>query len=262
MSEETAEERAFLLRSLDDLDAERAAGDLDEEQFASLRERYLARLAQLGDAAPASAGGPPEVAAGVASSGARESTGRVTGRLSSRRARLVTGWSAFGCFAVAAVLLGMAVAKVGPFAPAPTLSKAVRIQIMLGEAGILGGKGDLAQAVATYDRVLALDPRQEVALAGVGWLSRLEGLGHHDASLVRDGDAAIALDVRVHPFYATARAYDGVALLRDGRDAAAAAAQFDEMLADHPTAALVGSVTSEARTAFARAHLPVPSAFR
>ena len=40
-------ERDFLLRSLDDLDAERAAGDLDTSDHAALADDYTRRLAEV-----------------------------------------------------------------------------------------------------------------------------------------------------------------------------------------------------------------------
>lgn len=43
--EELEEERDFLLRSIDDLDSEFAAGDLDESDYRSLRDDYTARAA-------------------------------------------------------------------------------------------------------------------------------------------------------------------------------------------------------------------------
>ena len=42
---ELEEERDFLLRSLDDLDRERAAGDLDPADYVALKEDYTARAA-------------------------------------------------------------------------------------------------------------------------------------------------------------------------------------------------------------------------
>ncbi len=39
------EERDFLLRSLDDLDAERAAGNIDDETYERLHDDYTARAA-------------------------------------------------------------------------------------------------------------------------------------------------------------------------------------------------------------------------
>jgi tetratricopeptide (TPR) repeat protein len=44
---ELEEERDFLLRSLDDLEAERAAGELDEDDYRSLRDGYTARAAEV-----------------------------------------------------------------------------------------------------------------------------------------------------------------------------------------------------------------------
>lgn len=48
-----ADERAFLERSLADLDAEHAAGDLDDADHAALRARYEAKLAAARTAPPA-----------------------------------------------------------------------------------------------------------------------------------------------------------------------------------------------------------------
>ena len=42
---ELEEERRFLLRSLDDLEREHDAGDVDEHDFAALRDGYVARAA-------------------------------------------------------------------------------------------------------------------------------------------------------------------------------------------------------------------------
>ena len=42
---ELEEERRFLLRSLDDLDRERAAGDVDEVDYRALRDGYTSRAA-------------------------------------------------------------------------------------------------------------------------------------------------------------------------------------------------------------------------
>ncbi len=41
------EERDFLLKSLEDLEAERAAGDISEADYVSLRDDYTARAAEV-----------------------------------------------------------------------------------------------------------------------------------------------------------------------------------------------------------------------
>ena len=58
------EERHFLLRSLDDLDAERAEGNIDDETYARLHADYTARAARVihrldGDPVEAVTGPPP-----------------------------------------------------------------------------------------------------------------------------------------------------------------------------------------------------------
>jgi hypothetical protein len=44
---ELEEERDFLLRSLDQLEAERDAGELDEDDYRSLKDGYTARAAEV-----------------------------------------------------------------------------------------------------------------------------------------------------------------------------------------------------------------------
>ncbi len=47
MSEDLRDEQQFLLRSLRDLDNERAAGDIDEADYATLRDGYISRTAAI-----------------------------------------------------------------------------------------------------------------------------------------------------------------------------------------------------------------------
>lgn len=47
MSEDLCHEQQFLLRSLRDLDNERAAGDIDDADYAALRDGYIARTAAI-----------------------------------------------------------------------------------------------------------------------------------------------------------------------------------------------------------------------
>lgn len=250
---DAAEELSYLRRSIEDLERERDAGDLDEGDYLRLRASYERRLEALGDT------GEFEERDGTPGHGSARRPGRV---LSGRRGRLVTGWTAFGCFLAAAVLLVLDAFGAGPFAPAVQLSVAARVQIMLAEASVLGSKGDVTEALATYDRVLALRPTEPEALADGGWLARLAGLGRHEPQLVRNGDAEIEAAVVSDPHFALARAYDGVLLLRDRDEPRAAAAEFDAMAADHPSATLVRSVRSDALIAFVRAGMAAPAVFR
>lgn len=296
---ELLEEAEYVRRSLAELEAEHAAGELDGADYETLRARYearaeaaeralrtsaevpeSARAPEAGDAATAvrpSRGGRPNRAAGgrrpappgasATPSPPETSPKRRAGRpgrwLASPRRRLVVGWSAAGCFALAGCLLGLALAGVAPFArqPPSTLTLAAEIRIELGEASVLASNNDVAQAVAVYDRVLELDPDQPEALADGGWLVRLSGISQKNRQVVEGGDAEIATAVNVAPGYALARAYDGVAVFEDDGSATGAVTQFRAMLADKPSSALVASVAKVAKRAYTAAHDPVPTAF-
>jgi len=263
---ELLDEAEHVRKSLDDLDREHAAGELDRTDYEALRARYEARAAALVAALEEVA--LEEVALG-AETGDTEAVRSAAARprakrwLAPRRRRMVFGWSAAGCFALAAALVGLSVGGVAPFASSPPARMLVadQIRIELGEAGVLASNKDLVQAVAVYDRVLELDPDQPEALADGGWLARLAGLSQQSPRVVRGGDAEIAVAVAVAPGYALARAYDGVALFEDTRSPAAAAAEFTAMLADDPSATLVASVRATARAAYRAAGLPLPPPF-
>ncbi|MHB8243824.1 MAG: tetratricopeptide repeat protein [Acidimicrobiales bacterium] len=258
---ELEEELAYLRRSIEDLYNERSAGDVSEADYLRLLARYQngAEVAEQALADCLETGGPPgESVAGDRDSVRSSRPGPTRSLLSSRRARLVTGWSAFTCFALAAISVVMAVAGVGPFAPAPPLPVDVQVQAMLARASILGARGDVTQALAIYDQVLAIRPEQPEALADGGWLARLAGLAQHNAGLVRNGDAEIEAAVRVDPSYAVARAYDAVMLFRDRHEAKLAVVQLRFMLADHPTATLLSSVRSQAVAVYRAVGLPLP----
>jgi hypothetical protein len=244
-----ADEASLLRRSLEDLDREHAAGDVGDADYERLRSKYARRAGEVASLLAVQ----PARSAPSARPGDSTPSRRSSRRLATPRSRTLLGWAAFMCFVAAAGLLSADLAGVGPFASTPPLSPAARVQIMLAEASILGGRGNLAQAVATYDEVLALDPRQPVALANGGWLSRLAGLRDHDVRTVRNGDAEIEAAARLDPGYALARAYAGVVELVDRHDAAAAAAEFRAMAADRPSKTLLRQMRPYEQKAFQRA---------
>lgn len=271
--ERLVDEREFLRRSLADLEAERAAGELAAADYEQLRARYEARVAEveeaLGGTSARGAAMPAGSAAAPVSTSALEAEadgpGRARpGRLAAglRRHRSAVGWTAVGCFVAAAALLGLALGGVAPFASSGGLPLQVRIRTELAEAAALAENHNVLEAVAVYDKVLALDPRQPEALAEGGWLVRLAGLSSHRASLVRGGDNEIAEAVVVAPSLAVPRAYEATALLEDDHQPAAAAAELVAMLGDHPSHQLVSSVRGVAVRAFAAAHRSLPAAFR
>lgn len=246
-----AEELAYVESSLHDLNAERAAGDVSERDYARLCSRYEKRRDELlGELSALSSPVPPAQ---------RQATrGRTERRLGTRHARLLTGWAAFASFAAAGTLVILNATGSGPFSPPPSLSVAARVQIMLDEASVLGAKGEVTAALATYDRVLALRPHQPEALADGGWLARLAGMAEHEPDLVRNGDAEVQAAVQLDPGSAAARAYDAVLLIEDRHEPRRSVAEFQAMLTDRPEGGLLERVRGAAALAFAESHLPLP----
>jgi len=217
-------ERAFLLRSLADLDAEHAAGDLTEDRYRELHDRYtvqaatvLRALERLEQEAARSA--PP--------------------RRRRRRARVLAGVAVAAVLAVGGVLL---VRAAGDRQPGQTitgnaqsaaddldaLARAARqrpddADAQLAYATALMEDRQLVDALRAFDTAARLDPTNPVPKAYGGWIVFLAGLP--DEALTRL-DAAVAAD----PAFPDARFFRGMVLLRGRQDETAALAEFREYL--------------------------------
>lgn len=260
------DERDFLLASIEDLERERAAGDIDDASYEELRAAYVQRAAavlralELPDEPPSAGSG-----AATGTPGPETPVGgraRLVEALARRRVRRVLVAGVVVCFAGLAAILVARVA--GVRLPGQTasgslvLSSAQRVREELAQAAVLADDGELARAVALYDRVLLQVPDQPVALAYRGWFERLAGLEAHDPAVIAAGDASIGLAVRVAPTYADAEGLEGVVLLEDRHDPVAAATAFRRFLSDHPAAALLAQLRPAILAAFAEAHEPAP----
>jgi tetratricopeptide (TPR) repeat protein len=209
----TADEREFLLRSIRDLDEERAAGDIDERDYVTLRDDYTARAAEAlrGETAAT----PPPPARG----------GRT-------RLAIVAG------IAVVAVAAGLLVAhsagdRLPNEAATGSITSSTSDQLAAARRYIQDGKA--VDAVKLYDRILRSDPKQPEALAYRGWLVRLAGLPDDGLTYI---DRAIAAD----PTYPDARFFKGMILWKDKHEAAAAIAEFQAFLASNPPADAAAAV--------------------
>lgn len=173
------EERDLLLRSLEDLDAEYAAGDLDAVDYETLRDDYTARAAavirRLDQAnSPASPSEP-------SGSGQRSVP-------FGRRAGVVLALGAF------AVLAGLFLARtagergvndqITGSIDESSRTRVVRCQ-ELGSSG-----GDLVGALECFDELLLDDPENAEALAYRGWYLLLAS-----GSLQQSADASAQADV-------------------------------------------------------------------
>ena len=197
------EERDFLFRSLDDLDAEFEAGDIDESDYKTLHSDYTTRAAvairALERATP-----PP-----------------TTSQKSWKRIAL---WTLL--IVVVSGLAGVWVAEFsGSRSALGTITGSVResVRQQLFNAGqLLGTEPD--QALEIYDAVLAEEPSNAEALAYRGWLTNLEG----DPVAARGFlEEAVLAD----PTYPDARVFAAVVALSAGDTEAAAdhLAALDEL---------------------------------
>lgn len=185
------DQRDFLLRSLDDLEREHEAGDVDEHDYAALKDDYTARAAAMLRA----------IAAGRSPSRARRR--RPVGR------RAVT---LFGVLAFAG-LAGLLVAQASGRRDAGELGSGdIRQSVTekLNEARQLFSEGDAEAAIALYDEVLVDQPTNAEALTYKGW-ALYTLVGDQEAALSALLDAATA-----QPDYPDVHAFLAVVFFRSG----------------------------------------------
>lgn len=200
-------ERDHLLVSLDDLDAEFAAGDIDELDYRALSDDYVARAAAL--------------------TRALESSKLPQSRTTPVR-RTAVLWIV-GVVAIALVA-GFAMARFsGGRADGDTASGEIRLSTagLLSEAAAAFTSGDTARAIDTYGEVLELQPTNVEAMTYRGWLRYQTG---ESESASEDFDAAVDLD----PTYPDVRVFRAVLAL-DQEDFNGAAAELKAFDAAEPS---------------------------
>lgn len=245
MSEQGA--REFLFRSLDDLEAEHAAGNIDDATYERLHSDYTARAAAVLRADDEHPGRAGPVASGAAP---KTSTGR----------RVATVLGVVGFAVVVALVLASALggrapggsvtgnnAGVSDRARQRTLERAVQTrpqdpQTHLALARFLLARRHDAGAFVQYSLAASLDPANAEAQAYSGWLLYLSGAV--DDALTRL-DAALA----AQETYPDAHFFTGMALLRGKSDPAGAIPQFQRYLTlvpDGPQSDQVRSLLADA----------------
>jgi len=201
------DERDFLLRSLDDLEREHDAGDVDDHDYETLKDDYTARAARTIRA--------------IESHHARVAAAR---RPRSWR-RLVLSVAGVACFAV---LAGVLVAQAsGRRESGDALTGDIRqsTRMQLAQAVRLASDGDYGGAIDIYDDVLAGDPDNVEALTYKGWFQFLDG----DTAGIETLIAATEAD----PGYPATHAFLAVILDRAGRTETALA-ELDRLEALDP----------------------------
>jgi tetratricopeptide (TPR) repeat protein len=259
---ELDDERSFLLDSLEDLDRERAAGDLSDADYALLRDRYTHRAAEvlraLGRESSARESSAEETSAEVLS-GPVSPEGVPSSRRR-RRAVLVVGSMAL----VAAVAVAVVATQSATRLPGQTatgsvsLSRAAQLHRTLAQAETLETAGNAAGALRLYHQVLVQDPHQPEALAESGWLEFQAGVQAQDAGVLSSAQQLELEAQRAEPGAYAPHLYLGSMLLAEG-DAPGAVTQYRQFLSDGPPQSEVRAALPYIAEAFHKAGLAVPS---
>lgn len=219
------EERDFLLRSLEDLEREYAAGDVDDSDFEELKDDYTARAAAVIRAI--------------------EDRTEVVKSLRPQR-----NWqrTALGLVLVGAMAVGaswVVFRNAGTRAPGQGLTGDIRqdssnlilqAQGLTGQAQASLQAGDSAKAikqfesaVQTYDKALEISPENVQALTYRGWVLHTIALSSEPSVAVEfDRQALEYLDeaIAIDPLYSDARVFRAI-LERNAGDFAAAKVDLD-----------------------------------
>lgn len=258
------DERDFLLRSIEDLESERAAGDLAAADYEALRDDYTARaavvlrtLAHVPDHSEA----PPGDDAGVGEPNALERPAEAPDAGRPRRRRRLLLWGALAAFAIAAVVL--VVAEVTARLPGQTssgsitLSRTQQLERSLAQAETLENEGKLSQALVLYRQVLAQDPTQEQALAESGWLEYEAGAAAKNSTLLSRGQGDELAAEHTDPSAYAPHLYLGSMLLVENQSSSAAD-EFSRFLASSPPVTVEQTAWPYVVRAFTQAGRPVP----
>jgi tetratricopeptide (TPR) repeat protein len=187
------EERDFLLRSLDDLEREHDAGDVDDPDYLALRDDYTARAAAVIRTLEQERVAPSASAASA-----------TPGRRWPRRLAWVALIAAF------AVVAGVLMARAsGSRRDGDTATGDIPLSTrqLLIDAQTKASQGDLPGAIKIYDKALSEQPSNVEALTYRGWAKFRNG---DTAGAQHDFDDAVGFDAK----YPDVRVFRAVADLR------------------------------------------------
>ena len=222
------EQRDFLLGSLDDLEREHEAGDIDDDDYRALKDDYTARAA----------------AVLRALDGGRDAVPVVADAPAAGRPRRAVLWGAL--VAIVAVAAGLLVANAsGARLPGESSSGDIRETSgqKLADAATLFERGDVLESLKLLDEVLDEDPDSVPAITYKGWVLANVGSSGEQPELLERGEAMLAKAVEMDPTYAEAHFFYGYVLLRARDDREGALEQFRLVLENDPPPSLEGPAT-------------------
>jgi tetratricopeptide (TPR) repeat protein len=264
-----SDQREFLVRSLDDAAREREAGDLSDEDYAVLRARDRARLAEV--ESELAALGPESAPArdGDGEDPAQSDSGGAPDAPSARAP--MAPWRKVGVVvSCLLILLGVGLllthvlqsAQAGqPLSGSVTQSRQQLIAQQLNQALAANNSGDVGTALNLYGKVLTEAPSNYDALAYAGYLQWSIGAKSHVANLVKIGRAEIEKALQVAPNNYEAHLFEGLVLANQDHDYAAAVAQFNDYLADNPPIGQLPQAAADAAPSYKALGQPLPMDF-
>ena len=233
---ELEEERRFLLRSLDDLDREHAAGDVDENDYVALRDGYTSRAAAVIRAIE---------------SGREQAIAQRAPLRWKRLVGITVGIIAF------ASLAGWLVAR-SSGQDVPTSNQAVGANDKVSQLLAQARQAAPLDALKIYGQVLKLDAGNVEALTYSGWYARLVAVqqpeGAARTALIRAAAEKLKQAVTNDPTYPDAQCFSAVLTFRDLGDAPGAKGYLDTCIASNPpamVASLIGQLKSDIDAALA-----------
>ena len=223
---ELEEERDFLLRSLDDLEAERAAGELDEGDYRNLKDGYTARAAEVLRALDEHRAVRERA---VADAPARPRWRRPVAVL------VVLGLAVGAGLAVAAAAGSRRPGETATGGNGPTAANS-----RLAQAASVA-RDDPRRALELYDSVIEDDPENIEAYAERGLLLASLSVGLNRPALLEEARRSVDRALELDPGQPRSRFYLGLVELFSG-DRAAAQSAFEQALADDPPPPLKSAI--------------------
>ena len=219
------EEREFLLTSLADLEREFAVGDVDDDDYASLKDSYTARAAIII---------------------------RELSDVEQPKVRKRIGWRPFAWSALVVLLAitsGVLVARnTGERLPGQVMTGGIEdgsVSSLLVQARSMG-MADIPGVLDLYSRVLAVEPDNIEALTYFGWFTVLSSTQEDDASAaatrLQNGMLLLRQATIADETYPDAHCFLGIAFFRFIDDAASAQPEMDACLAENPPAEVASMV--------------------
>ena len=215
--ERLEDERDFLFHSLRDLEAEMAAGDIEVDDYATLKDSYTARTADV----------------------LRQLASETTAAPNARSRWIL--WVVV--VLIFSLLSGIFVSRGSDDRlPGQTMTGGIgdgSVSSLLVQARALG-MSDMARVLEIYAEVLEVEPDNVEALTYFGWFSVLSAVqsdaGDAAAQRLESGILLLRQATITDPTYADAHCFLGIVFFRFLDDAAAAKPEIDLCLASNPPA--------------------------